>query len=61
MSDLSHPNIRKLALEVTSDESVQSAIEQVVSDEGKIDILVNNAGVACIGAQFIHKITWEEV
>ena len=50
MESLSHPNIRKIALQVTSDESVRSAIEQAVSDEGRIDILVNNAGVGCYGA-----------
>ncbi len=34
-----------LPLDVTSDESVGSAVEQVISAEGRIDILVNNAGV----------------
>ena len=50
MDGLEHPNIRKIALDVTNDESVQSAIEQAVSSEGRIDIFVNNAGVVCFGA-----------
>ena len=59
MEGLSHPSIRKIALDVTSDESVQSAIEQVLSNEGKIDILGNNAAVACFGALLIHRMTWD--
>ena len=50
MEGLSHPNIKKIALDVTSDESVRSAIEQVMSDKGMIDILVNNAGIERFGA-----------
>ncbi|KAI5121150.1 hypothetical protein M0805_007148 [Coniferiporia weirii] len=49
MDSFAHPNIRRLALEVTSDESVQRAVDTVVAAEGRIDVLVNNAGVICIG------------
>ncbi|MES2072943.1 MAG: oxidoreductase [Pseudomonadota bacterium] len=42
-----------LALDVTSDESVEAAVNQVLRLEGRIDLLVNNAGfgVAPAGAE----------
>lgn len=39
-----------LDLDVTSDESVASAVEQVIERFGRIDVLVNNAGVGSTGA-----------
>ncbi|KAH8119899.1 NAD-binding protein [Phellopilus nigrolimitatus] len=44
-----HRNIRRLPLEVTSDESVERAVDEVIAAEGRIDVLVNNAGVICVG------------
>jgi 3-oxoacyl-[acyl-carrier protein] reductase len=38
-------NIQGYVLDVTSRESVESAIQEIERDFGKIDILVNNAGV----------------
>lgn len=42
-----------LALDVTSDESVASAVAELIKREGRIDLLVNNAGfgVASAGAE----------
>ncbi|WP_394787133.1 oxidoreductase [Rhodoferax sp.] len=44
---------KMLALDVTSDASVDSAVEQLMQLEGRIDLLVNNAGfgVAAAGAE----------
>src|SRR5213596_4346914 len=42
-----------LPLDVTSDESVDAAVKQLIRQEGRIDLLVNNAGfgVAPAGAE----------
>ena len=42
-----------LPLDVTSDESVEAAVKEVIRQEGRIDLLVNNAGfgVAPAGAE----------
>jgi NAD(P)-dependent dehydrogenase (short-subunit alcohol dehydrogenase family) len=42
--------LRVLRLDVDSDESVQGAVQQVLSAQGRIDALVNNAGIAELGA-----------
>ena len=42
--------IETLALDVSSDDSVAAAVNDVLLRHGKIDVLVNNAGVGHIGA-----------
>jgi len=46
-------SFQMLALDVTSDDSVSAAVEQLIQAEGRIDLLVNNAGfgVAPAGAE----------
>ncbi|MBK6407686.1 MAG: oxidoreductase [Holophagales bacterium] len=39
-----------LPLDVTSDESVESAVSDVIRSSGRIDVLVNNAGVSVVPA-----------
>ena len=52
-SETSQRSFEMLALDVTSDESVEAAVQEVIRREGRIDLLVNNAGfgVAPAGAE----------
>jgi NAD(P)-dependent dehydrogenase (short-subunit alcohol dehydrogenase family) len=42
------PGIEYLTCDVTSDESVQTAVGQALAKAGRIDLLVNNAGVGLV-------------
>jgi NAD(P)-dependent dehydrogenase (short-subunit alcohol dehydrogenase family) len=45
-----NPNILCLPLDVTSQETIQKAIDLAIAQYGAIDVLVNNAGYALVGA-----------
>lgn len=50
MEHLTTSGIRPLAMDVTDDESMQSGVEQILAEEGRIDVLVNAAGYGSFGA-----------
>ncbi|KAK2981218.1 hypothetical protein RJ640_030607 [Escallonia rubra] len=49
MADLEPDKIETLELDVSSEKSVASAVESIISKCGRIDILVNNAGIGSTG------------
>ena len=52
----------KLKFDVSDEESVNTAINQIIRDSGKIDILINNAGITRDGLLMRMKESqWDEV
>jgi NAD(P)-dependent dehydrogenase (short-subunit alcohol dehydrogenase family) len=49
MLELESENIETLGLDVSSKESVSSAVSTVVSKYGHVDVLINNAGIGSTG------------
>jgi NAD(P)-dependent dehydrogenase (short-subunit alcohol dehydrogenase family) len=45
----SFPNLKKYALDVTDNDSIQAAIASTLADFGQIDVVVNNAGYGVDG------------
>ncbi|KAJ7157759.1 oxidoreductase [Mycena filopes] len=46
---LTHPNIKRLALDVKDDASVNKAVATAIEESGHIDLLINNAGLFAVG------------
>ena len=52
-------NIEILQLDVTDNESIEKAVEAVISNEGKLDLLINNAGAGF--AKNIEQASMDEI
>ena len=57
-STLENSNLIPLRLDVTSEASVNEAVEHIIRKEGRIDILVNNAGFGVAG--YLETVTIDE-
>ena len=59
MAGLEEAGCRLLRLDVTDDESMRAAVEEIERVEGAVDVLVNNAGYSLSGA--IESVPLDEV
>ena len=48
-----------LEMDVTNQEHIDKAVQQIINEHGRIDVLVNNAGLGVYGA--IEEVTMEDV
>lgn len=50
LNQLKEFQVKPIALDVTNDESMESAVKEIIQNEEHIDILINNAGYGSYGA-----------
>lgn len=58
MADLAAKGAHRLRLDVTSEESLQNVVSEILNTYGSVDVLVNNAGFGCYGA--VEDITLDD-
>jgi NAD(P)-dependent dehydrogenase (short-subunit alcohol dehydrogenase family) len=57
-----HPELTPLALDVTDEQSIRSAIAQLLERDGQLDVVVNCAGIVVPGsAQATSREDWQKV
>lgn len=57
--NIKNSKFKLVALDVREADTIKKAIDQVLSEQGKIDILINNAGVGITGA--VEEISQDEI
>ena len=50
MAGLSQAGVRVLSLDITDETSIQSCVDTILAEQGRLDLLVNNAGYGSYGS-----------